>query len=168
MSWKLSEPAISALVARLAADLPAAIATINANINDTYTLTVPPAARILDHVPSIHLLRDWPTLGIQELPLRISDDIGTSARATLELVVLAFENDPSLEALARRLRRWGQAIAMVLDDNRSLGVAGADAYLVQMISTEPGPTLGDHEDPTLVKTYSSWRGVLVRLDREEE
>ncbi len=162
---KLSEPIIDALVARLEDDLPAPIAELNAEPGAEVQIAQPLA--ILPYVPSVGLLRSWPTIGIQELPTRFQDDIGSSVVAVCELVVIVFESDSDLASLTARLRRQVQAVTTVALEGRELGIGGTDAYSVSLVSTTPGPTLGDSEDPEQVRTWTSWAGVALRFLREE-
>jgi len=164
-TFQLSEPIVRAVLARLEDDLPAVITEINAESTDGYDLREPEA--IYPHIPSVGLLRLWPSLGVQELPLTLRDDIGTSALASVELAVVAFDQSPDLAELGWRLRRWERALATVLLAGRELGTAGSAAHLVTLSTTRPGPTLGDHEDPEKVKTFSSWTAVVIHCEREE-
>lgn len=164
-TFKLYEPIKHAIIDRLENDLPAVIDEINAEADDGYELRVPEA--IFPHVPSVGLLRTWPTLGIQKLPGALEDDIGSSAVARCELAVLAFDQSADLLELGWRLERWERALATVLLAGRELGQGGDAAYSVSLVATRPGPTLGDAEDPAQVKTYTSWCAVVIRCLRDE-
>jgi hypothetical protein len=165
--FELTEPIVAALVERLENELPAVLAAINAGVTDGYELRAPQL--IIPQVPSVGTLRQWPTIGIQDLGLTFEDDIGSSFVAVAGLVVLVFEQSANLMELSWRLRRWERALVSILPKNRSLGPASdPDAYSVQPVRTIPGPTLGDSEDPKLVKTHVSWTGLELRCYREED
>lgn len=164
-TFKLAEPIVTAVIDRLTTDLAAVITEINAESADSYDLREP--AEIYPHIPSVGLLRLWPAIGIQELPLTLRDDIGSSAVASVDLAVVAFDQSPELVELGWRLRRWERALATVLLRGRELGAGGSAAYLTTLSTTRPGPTLGDHEDPEQVKTFGSWTAVVIHCEREE-
>lgn len=159
---QLNEPVIRALVDRLTADLPATVAEINAGVTDGYLID--PPAQVLPMVPSIGLLTDWPTVAIQDLPTHLQDDIGSSATTVAELAIVCFLVDSDLQALGWKLRRYARALATVALAGRNLGDG---AWGVTFRGTQPGPTLGDAEDPANVKTYTSWTSVVIRAKRDE-
>jgi hypothetical protein len=158
----LNEPVIRALVARLEDRLPAMIDQINAEASDDYEIA--PPAKVLPYIPSPGVLTEWPTVGIQHLPVRLEDDTGFSATSVSQLAIVTFLVDADLDALAWKLVRYERAVASAALENRHLDDG---AWGTRLLSTQPGPTLGDSEDPERVKTYMSWTGVLIEAKADE-
>lgn len=162
---RLHTPIVTAVVERLEQALPDLIAEINAESENGVELREP--EKVYPFVPSVGLLRMWPAIGLQVLPASLQDDIGSSAVAQCDIAAIAFEQDADLAALGWKLLLWEEALASVLLDGRELD-AGRAAYGVTLLPTRPGPTLGDHEDPEQVRTYTSWTAVPIRCLREED
>lgn len=160
MSYLLNEPLITALVARLQTELPPAVQAINDQGRDDVVLRVPLPERILDYVPSPELIVDTPTLGIQELPSTVTDDIGSSFTGVHQLAVVVFYTETELRRLAWSLRRYMQAITTVALEGRQIG----DAWGVVFKGTVPGRTLERPENPD---TFLSWAAVRLEARREE-
>jgi hypothetical protein len=153
VAFSLSEPIVRAIVDRLVSDLPAAVASINAELADGIDLDLPPNDRILPYVPSLGTLRTWPTIGIEDVKLDLEDDIGSSVVVAARQAVIAFDRDRSLEHLGWKLRRWERAITTAVMRDRTLG---AGAYLVNHMGNVPGRTLGVSE-PKNVEANVGWR-----------
>jgi hypothetical protein len=169
--FELNAPLITALHDRLTADLADAIAAVNATVTDGITIDTPdPGTQILDFVPAIeNLACGFPAVGIQDLPGRFSNDIGSSVDGTYELAVIVFVADPELRRLGWKLRRTLQAVAQVAMDGRRLG----DATGTMPRGTIPGPTFERIPDPTGAeesgpKTYASWMAFVFAAVREDE
>jgi hypothetical protein len=159
-TFLLNEPLIKALVARLQADLPTVVAAVNAEARDDIELRVPNPEHILEYVPAADLLTEFPTIGIQELPTDIVDDIGSSFTGVHRLAIIVFATHVELRGLAWSLRRYMQAITTVMLDTRQIG----DAWGVVAKGTVPGQTLERAEHP---RTYMSWAGVRLEAKRDE-
>lgn len=157
---KLTEPVVTALAAELTSGLPTVISEINAAVTDGYTLATP--LQILDYVPSRSDLTGLPVVGVQDLPARFQDDIGSSATGIIELGVIVFLAHPERRGLARLCRRWQQAVATVALSGRMIGTAG---YGVTLREAVPGPTLEREEDP---RGWESFTGVIVRCFTDED
>jgi hypothetical protein len=161
MAIQLTEPIVTALVARLTAQLPAAIATLNGEISDGFTLTAP--STILPYIPPPSDLLTPPVIGIGEGPSRFEDDEGFSATGRHELLIVAYEQSSEQEALAWKLRRWTRVITRVALSERKLGTA---AWGTGLIEIRPGPTLVDN--PESPREWFSWVGVMIWAKRDEE
>lgn len=163
------EPVIAGLVKRLEDELPAAIDDVNADQTDGILIDRA-HLQVLDHVPHILTLHQWPTIGVAEGPGRYEDDTGHEATGVHELQIVAFMQDADLQTLAKKLRRIFVAVERVALAGRviphaTLGGVNA-AWGVQRLRRLPGPTLGE-EDPGSVVTWMS-SVSLVLLARTDE
>jgi hypothetical protein len=161
MTITLNEPVIDALVARLNTDLAAQITAVNGEHSDSFTVETP--AQVLDFVPPRSHLSKFPTIGVADGPSRFEDDIGGSATGRHEIMVLVFLQDEDQRGLARKLRRYSQAIVRTVLAGRNLG---SGAWGTGLVSVVPGPTLGDH--PENPRTFMSWTAVTIWAKKEEE
>lgn len=138
------EPIIDALIARFQANLPAAIAQANAEDTKGVTLADFDQTRgILDYIPAPSELTVFPTLGVQDGPSILSDDVGWSATGNHRLVVVVFMQEPDQRTMAIKLRRYTRCIRSVALAGRSL----PPAWGVVDAGTKPGPTIGSDEGP---------------------
>lgn len=162
MSYRLNEPIVGAIHARLVADLPAAIAARNAEITDGFELTEP--AAIWPFVPGDRRLAaaGYNAIGIGDLPSRYTDDIGSSVTGEHELVILVYQADRDGEALAWKIRRMLQVVTeLVLRGRNYESVANFEGVGLRRI--DPGPTLERERDPELVRTFAAVT-IWVRLE----
>lgn len=161
---QLTEAAVRELVARLNANLAGAIAIVNADppapTDDTYVIEAP--AEVFDFVPPPSRLVQFPTVGIQHGLGTLEDDQGWSATGVHELTVVSFLQTSEPDALARRLRRYAQAVARVALAGRNLGAA---AWGTTLVGVDYGPTLGERENS---RVYMSWVAVTIRAKLDEE
>lgn len=154
------EPIIDALVARLVAELPAAVAEVNARDTKGITLTVPDTEAILDFVPTPSVLNRFPTIAIEDGPSRLTDDVGWAATGVDDLVVVVFEQHADQRELALRLRRWQLIVRSIILQGRELDPAWG---LVDK-GTRPGPTLGRPEDP---RDWLSYTATVLEVRSEQ-
>lgn len=174
---ELNEPIVRALHERLLADLNDAIAQINAQVTDEILIDPHAPEQILDFVPAIESLGvGFPVVGIQDLPGRFENDIGSSLDGRFELGIVVFECDPEVRRLGWKLRRKLRAVASVALDDRRLG----DAHSVVARGTLPGPTFERIPDPTDdgeregiggrngPLTYASWSVFVLSAVREDD
>jgi hypothetical protein len=157
----LNEPAVHAVVGRLRERLGDVIAELNTGVEDGITIEPPTDEQILDFVPQLELLVDFPTIGIQDLPSKFEDDIGSSATGRHLLGVVIFHANPDQRELAWQLRRYARAVASCVLAGR---VIEPDVWGVLLDKVEPGPTLSHEENP---RTYMSWTAVTFDLRTEE-
>lgn len=162
MAIELNEPVVVALQQRLVEDLPAAIAAVNEQVTDGFTLGEP--IDILPYVPPPSDQLSPPTIGIGDAPSRFEDDSGFSATGRHELLVVVYDQSSNQEALAWQLRRWAKVIARVALADRTLG--GNAAWGTGLVGTVPGPTLVD--DPENPREWFSWVGIRLWAKRDEE
>lgn len=156
----LNENIILELVNRLRTDLPAEIATINARSEVGVQITMPDD--IFEFIPPPGLLMNYPTIGIGDAPASFEDDIGSSATAVHEILIVAYEQAGDQRELAWKLRRLSQAITTVALAGRELGTA---AWGVTLRNVIPGPTLvDDAENP---REWMSWVGVRIVAKSDE-
>lgn len=161
MAIELNEPIVRALVERLEAELPAAIAAVNQDVDDGIQIAEP--AQVHDFLPTPNLLTVFPTIGIGDGPSTFSDDTGFSATGEHHLLVVCYLQDASQNALARQLRRYVRAVARVVLAGRRLGDA---AWSVSLVRVVPGPTLAD--DPEDPREWMSWSGIEIAAKRDED
>jgi hypothetical protein len=157
------EGAVNALRNRLEADLPAAITTINAAVTDGYTIDNP--VEVLDHVPPLSTRVNFPFVAVEDGYGEFLVDNGFFAEGQYRISVLAFLQESTQQALARKLRRYQLALLRVSMQNRNLGSGTGIPFSVQLERTDPGPTLGEREDPT---QWLSWVAVTLKVKLIEE
>lgn len=155
----LNESYVNAIVAQLDANLSTVIDELNATApDDTYTILH--ARQVLDYVPSPELLTAFPTIGVEDLPATFTDDLGSSMTTIPQQAVMVFIADPELAGLARKLRRYQQAILSTLLADRTLG---DKVWGLEPVRVVPGPALGTEDKP---QTYMSWSAVVLRANVE--
>ena len=159
---ELNEPVIRALVTRLETTLPALVDQLNAETADDYQITAP--AKVLPYIPSPGILTEWPTIGVQHMPVKLEDDTGFAATSVSGLAIVTFLVEADLDALAWKLIRYSRVVATAALEGRHLDEG---AWGTRLLATQPGPTLGDSEDPEKVKTYMSWIGVVIEAKADE-
>lgn len=156
--WQLSAPVVEALRARLDDSLPAAVDAVNATVEDGFTIDHP--AQVLDYVPPESAIQ-WPTVCVLERAAEFANDTGYSATGRYELMLVFFIQDHDPQGLARKLRRYEQAVVRAALTDRDL----ADpVYGTGLVRIEPGGTF-EVEDQTL---FRSFRSVIVWAESEEE
>ena len=164
LEWELNEPVVRALRARLEAELPAAIADLNARLPAGEQLPAPHA--VLDYPVAPGEVLEFPTLGIVDRASDIEDDTGFSATGRHRLLVVVHHMHPEQRQLAWALRRYAQAVVRVALRDRALllpdgtvaaGIVGFDTLI-------PGETLDREAEP---QEWQSWTAVGVWARREE-
>ncbi|MGH9380882.1 MAG: hypothetical protein ACRD2Z_09770 [Thermoanaerobaculia bacterium] len=173
MTLRLVEPAVDALRDRLEAALPAEIEAINAEaaaVADGYTIEGPQL--VLDYVPNLDLLNQFPTVAIaNEGTGRFEDDNAWSATGLYELGVVSFIQDADQQALVRRLRRYTLAVTRVALDDRNLGSGTGIPWGVVLKRINYGPALADTtglregEPPN---AYLSFSVVTIEVKLDED
>jgi|SRR5919108_1744199 hypothetical protein len=163
-TFALNEQLVTALAAKLTAQLPAAITEINAAVTDGFTITNP--VEVLDYVPDEREISakasTAPLVGIQDVTSTFKDDIGSSVTGQHAFAVLVWLYDPSRQALARKLRRYQRALATVCLAGRAISTIG---YGVTLRNAAPGPTLEREEDP---RGWVSFTGVVIQSWVDEQ
>lgn len=161
MTIKLNETVVTTLKARLEAELPAIITDINAT-NTTPPYPIDNIAQVLDYVPTIGDLYQFPTLAISDGPIDLVDDVGWGSTGVFQLSVIAFVQDADQRALAWRLRRTAQAIVRAV---RTPINALGDGWGVYDFHVLPGPTLGRDEGP---RQFMSTVAVSFMVKTEQD
>ena len=165
-NFSLNETIVKALAAQLAAQLPAAVATVNADVTDGYTILDP--LNVYDHMPLLSTIAGagFPAVAIQDGPSRIEDDLVSSATGEHQLLVVAFLANPDPEALAWQLRRYEQAVMLAIQADRTYSGA---AWTTRFLGIEPGPMLAPADKPNEPgdSTIISWSAVEIECPREE-
>src|SRR5439155_21841787 len=113
------EAVIDALVVKLKAGLPDAIAQLNAA--DTKGIVLPDITDVLDYIPTPGQNNRLPVVGISEGPSEIADDTGHGATGDHQLVLVTFVQDADQQRLAVMLRRYTRAVLSVAIEGRSVG-----------------------------------------------
>lgn len=157
---ELNEPLVTALQQRLTSELPGLIDQINARQPADGALLDYPVA-VLDYIPPPDSIADFPTFGIQDLPSKFEDDIGSALTGYHELAVICFETEADPRMLAWKLRRYAQAMMSAAIDTRRLG----DGWGCGPKGNWPGPTLDVQKNP---QVYMSWTAVGIWARRDEQ
>lgn len=166
LDFKLNEPIIKALQARLTADLPAELAARAAGLPAEEAALLGPPAVVYDFVPTPGLLTQWPTVGLVDETSDLEDDTGSSVTGKHNVGIIVFLQSPDQRLLAWGLRRYAQACLAVALRERKLGNGSADgAWGTGGGKVRWGPTLGDENDP---KSIMSWVVVSFWARREEQ
>lgn len=162
MSFRLNEPVIEAIRARLVANLPAAISTRNATVEDGFLLREPGA--IFDFIPGDKRLsaHGYEAVGIGDLKTEFRDDIGAVVTGDHKLAIMVYLADHDAEALAKRLRRMLQVVIEVVLAGRDLDIPNFEGIRPQAV--DYGPTLDREEEPRLVRTFAA---ITVEVSTED-
>ena len=158
--YLLNEPAILHVVERLGDGLAGVITELNADVTDGLTIDEP--AQILDFVPQLELLTEFPTIAVQDVSTRFEDDIGSSATGLHGLAVVTFLADADQRSLAWGLRRYARAVTECLLRGRGMGLP---IWGVMLDRINWGPTLEAEENP---RTYMSWVAVVLELRNDDD
>lgn len=160
---------VDGLVEQLAQRLPVLVDEINAQHPFDQ---IDHAASILDHVPPVETLYQTPVVGVAEGPQRLEDDIGTSATAVSELVVVCYLQAAEQQRLVTHLRRWRTVLlgaclpaGRVIPHATLPGVNAA--YSVALVRIDPGRTIGEM-DAEQVATWLSWVRLVLEVRHDEE
>lgn len=137
MRFRLAEPIVAALAASIAAQLPDAVAQVNADVTDGYEITEPV---VLDYPLPLELQNQWPLVCLARESGVFSDDSGWSATASWSIGLWVFVQDPDPQGLAKRLERTLAAVLTAATAQRSFTQAG-EAYGVTVRRVTPGPVL---------------------------
>ncbi len=163
------EPVIAALHARLTSSLPGAINAVNAAVTDGTLIEHP--RQILDHIPPVEVLLDFPTVAIGEGTGRWQDDTGHEATGVHELTVMAFIQADDQQTLVRQLRRTRKAILSTILDGRALPDATDPTrnrgWGVMLHTIAPGPTLGD-VNAEQITSWMSWVRITITCRSDSE
>ncbi len=164
--WGLNEPVITALVARLAANLPVELAAIRATLTADEAAALPDPQQVLDFAPPPgYLAGGLPAVGITDAITAAKDDTGSSVTGRHEIGIVVYFADPDQRLLAWGLRRYQQAVCRVALAGRGLGSGSVDgAYATGLARILPGQTLQDEDDP---RVFTSWSTVVIWAEREE-
>lgn len=162
-NYLLNEPVIKALTNQFRTMLNPQIDAVNTRTTDGFKLQYP--AQILDHVPLLSVLSGggFPAIAIEDMGSTFEDDLVTSVTGLHKLAVIVFVQDPDPAGLAWKLRRYQQVIALVIQQDRTLGAA---VWNIDFLGIEPGPAL-EARDPGQVQGYLSWFALEIQAKREE-
>lgn len=158
---QLNEPVISFLRDRLESNLPAIVTALNASATDpAYPITSP--QQILDYVPALADLYNFPVIGISDGPFALVDDLGWGATGEFELSVVLYEQDADLRSLAWKLRRHTQAIVRAI---RTPTLQLGEGWGTYDYKVNPGPTLSRDEGP---RQFMSTTSVSFKCKSEQD
>lgn len=168
MTLQGPEPLITALRQRLVDDLPGHVTTVNGEVTDGTTIVSPDAANILDYLPSVGELVNFPTVAIEHGPGRFEDDTGHEATGVYDLVVVAFVQDADPQRLARVVRRTHRAVMRTVLAGRAIGSGSGAAWGVTLNSFDFGPALTRRErGDAPPDTYMTWVAMSIRCRIDE-
>jgi len=159
---RFGEPVIDAMVCRLRDNLPHVIDQINAADTKDIQLEYVDRDNVLDFIPVVTELVNFPTIGISESPVGLTDDVGWGATGVIPLTVVAFAVEADQRRLAVKLRRYASAVASVVLEGRQML---PEVWGITLTSIDPGPTLGRREDP---RSWMSYVAVSVECKTEED
>lgn len=158
------EPVIAAMQARLSADLPAEILVANDDADDGLVLDVP--VHVLDYIPAVGELRDFPTVGLLHGAGTFEDDSAVSATGVYSIGIVTFVQQAEPDLLARALRRYTRSILRVALKNRAIQ-GGPWGMILQ--SVDYGPALADVPEGGGPPTrYIAWSTVQIQCRQDEE
>jgi hypothetical protein len=163
------EPVIAALLARLQTDLPPAVDAVNSEVTDGTLIEQP--RQILDYIPPVEVLLDFPTIAIGEGPDRWFDDNGHEVTGHHEIAVMAFIQADDQQTLVRQLRRTRRALLTAIMSGRSLqdveDPSRNRAWGILLKQGTPGPTLGDLNAEQIV-SWMSWTRVVIECRSDSQ
>jgi hypothetical protein len=169
MSVRLTEPVVAALVQRLSDDLTAAIDQVNAGATDEIGVRYP--QRVLDHLPTLEVMTDFPVIGVGEGPGSLVDDTGHSMTGRYTLTVCVYESDADSQVLTTRLRRLRLAAFRTVIDGRVLPTADGTAtaaYGINPLRLLPGDRLADFDRHSQrITSFMGWCGFTVECLTDE-
>ena len=165
----LIDAAIQPLVQLLAAELPAALALIDAEYNDGLVCRAP--RQVLDFRPADHEIPDTPIVCVLDGPTQFLNDTGFAsggfADARHQIAVQAILEDSAPASLARRLRRYQRGILQVCGAHR-VGVnqqnGQAAWYGLSLERTIPGQRFIPDANPS---QYGDSTTIILRVTRTE-
>lgn len=136
--FTLNEPLVTAMLARLNANLPTAIAQNNTErTSPAYPLTQP--LQILAAPPTAGQLdAGIPIVAVADGDITFTDDVGWSTTEVMDFTILAYDYDLDPTALAWRLRRWAQVICGIAMYGRNVDGGAWGTRLKRIV---PGPRL---------------------------
>lgn len=165
-NFLLNEPIIEALQNQINNQIQSAVDTVNASVTDGYTIQVP--AKVHKHVPLLTVLTatGFPAIGIEDGPTRFEDDLAGAGGTTgvHQLALIPFVANPDPEGLVLQLRRYQQAVMLVLQADRSLGGV---VWTTRLLGNEPGPILSPSSPEEPDGTYVSWSAIHIECPRAE-
>lgn len=158
----LSEPYITAVMARMESTLNDYVDALNSVVTDGFTLDHVASNAFLDYPPPVAMLSQFPTIGLQDGEIGFADDVGWSATSHGDLTIIAFDQDDDQRALAWKLRRWNRVLASCVLKDRRLPPEG---WGVILKGISPGPTLGREENP---RTWMSFTAMTINVRAEQD
>jgi hypothetical protein len=163
-NFYLQEPVVTALQNQISNQISAAVAAVNADVTDGYTILTP--TKVHGHVPMLSVLSGagFPAVGIEDGPTRFEDDLVSSVTGWHQLVIVPFIANPDPEALVWQLRRFQQAIMLCIQADRTLGGV---VWTTRLLGNEPGPLLAPADREAADNSYVSWTGITVECGRSE-
>jgi hypothetical protein len=158
VNLNLSETVMSAVAAKLAAQMPIRVSTINAALPFGDPATIQPPAQILvDHINEIQAT---PTLIVAEGPTLRPEWEGTHGFiAPIQIVVVIYEEAVDRQTLVMKLRRQARAVVESIWDGdpvEMLGPPAADGTTIRPTGINPGPLGGE-----TATQLGGWRSVRV-------
>lgn len=160
MAIEIWEAVVPELRDRLETNLPAVITTINSTqTNPTFPIENP--QRVLDYIPTVADMYNFPIVGISDGIFYLEDDVGWGGTGRCEFTIVVFLQHPDPRTLAWQLRRYAQAITRVCLATRSVG----DGWGITLKQVRPGPTLGRDSDP---KQWVSTVAVSIEVKSEQD
>lgn len=146
MTIHLEELVVKALHTKMIERLPSWIDTVNAEfVTPEYELDgIDVDTQVLDFMPTISHIVNFPTFAIAEGEITYEDDVGWSATARIPLSVVLYDQHFDSRALTWRLRRYMTALANCVLEGRDLG----EGWGVVLKGMTPGPRLRVRESPS--------------------
>ena len=121
LDYLLNEPIITALKARLAAELPAELTTRSSGLPAEEAAMLAAPAQILDFAPVPSMLTAFPTIGLLDEASDLEDDTGSTVTGLHRIGIVVYLASPDQRVLAWGLRRYAQAVMKVALRQRGLG-----------------------------------------------
>lgn len=139
----LNVDVIHAIKAKIDANIAAYVTSTNSDLVNNGVLAEAPL-QVLDYLPSVANLLQFPTVGIGEGPIDFQDDTGWSATGTFDIAIVLFVREATGNRfnLAWKLRHTMAALASCVLTDRDVGAG----WGVVLRSIEPGPVLRSRDN----------------------
>jgi hypothetical protein len=165
-TYLLAEPVVTALVARLNADLPAALEARADGLPADEAEVLAAPEQVLEYPPPLaYLAGGCPAVAVfegGEVELLLASGWGESKAV---VAVCVYLTNPDQRLLALGLRRYMQAVTKVCVRDRALTDEADRAVRITRARVLPGDTLQDEADP---RTVLSWAVLMLQVERDEE
>lgn len=168
MAYELYERVASALRSAVATDINTRIDAVNSAVTDGTTIEYP--KEVLDHMPPLDAVFDFPLIGIIDGPGTWEDDTGFEAKGVYQMSLICVLQNAEIQLLVRQTRRYVKALVnsiMYATDNlprRSLG----PIYGMRVVRIVPGQIFNEvHDESSPPYAFVTWAELVIECLVEE-